>query len=140
MAVDNQMTLQAAYLSGGRQLESRPVVENELNVQVDASFKYVSLLRSGVETSSRRPLHDNLASRVQFDVWDPLTCGLNVLAQTDWASKNNYVNPPFTLIPKVLDIIQSQGATATLIAPKWEGQLWYQRLINMLIDQPIPSQ
>ena len=38
---------------------------------------------------------------------------------------------------KVLDIIQSQGAIATLIAPLWEGQFRYQRLQSMLIDQPI---
>ena len=68
---------------------------------------------------------------------DPMTHGVNALAQTDWASKTNYVNPPFALIPKVLDIIQSQGATVTLIAPKWEGQFWYQRPLSMLIDQPI---
>ena len=29
---------------------------------------------------------------------DPATRGVNALAQTDWACKNNYVNPPFRLI------------------------------------------
>ena len=65
IAMDNEITL-------GYQLENRAVVEKEFNGQVDTSSKYVSLLRSCVETSSRRLLHDNSASRVQFDVLESI--------------------------------------------------------------------
>ena len=52
-------------------LEGRPIVKNEFNVRVDASSKSISLLRSGMGTSSGRPLrifHDNPAPRIQFHV------------------------------------------------------------------------
>ena len=140
MAIDNKITLQAAYLSG---------VENWKADQLSRmSSTYEWMLHPNMFQLLDRvwgPHHVNcFASFMTTQLpeynsmfWDPMTHGVNALAQTDWASKNNYVNPPFALIPKVLDIIQSQGATATLIAPKWEGQFWYQRLLSMLIDQPI---
>ena len=34
----------------------------------------------------------------------------------------NFVNAPFTLIPKILNIIREQKDVATLITPKWVGQ------------------
>ena len=70
--------------------------------------------------------------------WDPLTSGVNALAQKDWSLLNNYVNAPFSLLPKVLDIIEQQHATATIIAPIWPAQIWFQRMRALLIDSPIP--
>ena len=140
MAIENKITLQAAYLSG---------VENWKADQLSRmSSTYEWMLHPNLFQLLDRVWGphqvDRFASFMTTHLpeynsmfWDPLTHGVDALAQTDWASKNNYVNPPFALIPKVLDIIQSQGAIATLIAPKWEGQFWYQRLQSMLIDQPI---
>ena len=68
---------------------------------------------------------------------DPLSEGIDALSQQDWALENNYANPPFRLINRLLDLVQEQGATVTLIAPKWPSQLWYSRMRNMLIDQPM---
>lgn len=81
-------------------------------------------------TSTQLPVYNSL-------YWDPETSGVDALAQTDWGIMNNFVNPPFALLPKVLSIVKEQNAVATVIAPKWPGQPWYQDLINMLIDQPI---
>ena len=53
---------------------------------------------------------------------DPLSAGVDALGQTDWADESNWVNPPFRLIPRVLDVIEAQHADATLIAPMWPGQ------------------
>ena len=69
--------------------------------------------------------------------WDPLTSGVDALAQKDWRSYNNYVNAPFGLIHKVLDTVVQQQASATIIAPFWPGQVWFQRLKSLLIDSPI---
>ena len=68
---------------------------------------------------------------------DPLTAGVDALAQQDWAQENNFVNPPFSLIPRVLDVLQSQQATATLIAPWWPGQTWFPRLQRMALCPPV---
>ena len=81
-------------------------------------------------TSTQIPVYN-------FLYWDPQTSGVDALSQTNWGTMNNFVNPPFALIPRILNIIREQKAVATLIAPKWVGQPWYQQLTGMLIDQPI---
>ena len=81
-------------------------------------------------TSTQIPMYNSL-------YWDPQTSGVDALSQTNWGTMNNFVNPPFALIPRILNIIREQKAVATLIAPKWVGQPWYQQLTGMLIDQPI---
>ena len=70
--------------------------------------------------------------------WDPLTSGVDALAQMDWSLSNNYVNAPFGLLPRILDIVIKQQATATVIAPMWPAQIWFQKLTTLLIDNPIP--
>ena len=68
---------------------------------------------------------------------DPATRGVDALSQTYWACENNYVNPPFHLFNRVLDVVISQRAYATVIAPKWPGQVWFSRLCQLQISSPI---
>jgi len=68
---------------------------------------------------------------------DPRTLGVDALAQTDWAFENNFVNPPFCLLDKVLDVIIAQQAVATLIAPVWPAQPWFRKLVRHLVAPPI---
>ena len=81
-------------------------------------------------TSTQLPVYNSL-------YWDPKTAGVDALSQMDWADMNNYVNAPFALIPQVLQVIKQQQAVATIIAPKWKSQPWFQELIDMSIDQPV---
>ena len=37
----------------------------------------------------------------------------------------------------MFDLIRSQKAFATVIAPYWPGQVWFQKLLTMVIDEPI---
>ena len=55
-------------------------------------------------------------TRYNSRYWDPLSEGVDALAQKDWAQENNFVNAPFCLIPQVLDIVQCQKAHATIAA------------------------
>lgn len=68
---------------------------------------------------------------------EPFTTGVDALAQTDWAENNNFVNAPFRLIPQILDLVQTQKAAATIIAPLWRAQPWFQRLQNLSICPPL---
>lgn len=68
---------------------------------------------------------------------DPATSGIDALAQQDWGAHHNWVNPPFRLIPRILQVIRQQGATATLIAPYWPAQPWFQTLVSMTREPPI---
>ena len=67
---------------------------------------------------------------------DPNTLGTDALAQTNWNTENNYVNPTFCLLDGVMNVIRNQRAWATLIAPKWTGQTWYRKLQSMLMCPP----
>ena len=68
---------------------------------------------------------------------DPYSAGVDALGQTDWGAENNWVNPPFRLIPRVLDVIEAQRADATLIAPMWPGQPWMARLRRLCTAPPL---
>ena len=55
----------------------------------------------------------------------------------NWTRENNFVNPPFRLIPQVIELLKQQKAVATLITPHWPGQFWFQCLVSMSIAKPI---
>lgn len=69
--------------------------------------------------------------------FDPLSSGVDALAQKDWSIHNNYVNAPFRLIPELIKIVQEQKAVATMIAPWWPAQPWFQDLKRLSIRPPI---
>lgn len=68
---------------------------------------------------------------------EPGTSGVDALAQLNWSEHNNWVNPPFRLIPEVLRIIKEQKAEATLIAPLWPAQPWFPELKRLSKTYPI---
>lgn len=68
---------------------------------------------------------------------DPYTSGVDALAQQDWVGHMNFVNPPFFLIQKVLQVIKEQQAEATLVAPWWPAQPWFQTLLAMSTCTPM---
>jgi hypothetical protein len=49
----------------------------------------------------------------------------------DWSRDNNWVVPPFGLIHYVLLLIEEQGAEATVVVPRWEGQAWWPLLVRL---------
>ncbi len=65
--------------------------------------------------------------------WDPLSEGIDALAQSNWGKENNFCNPPWRLIPQILHTIREQRAEATLIAPVWRCQPWFAMLRRMLV-------
>ena len=64
---------------------------------------------------------------------DPATSGIDALAQQDWGQENNFVNPPFRMLARVLQVVQDQQAYATVIAPLWPGQHWFQELQQLSV-------
>jgi len=67
---------------------------------------------------------------------DPCTSGVDAFAQ-DWSQTNTFTNPPFALLHWVTKQLCQQGATATIIAPKWTSQPWYKELKRMAVAPPI---
>ena len=68
---------------------------------------------------------------------DPLSSGLNALEQTDWHQHNNFVNPPFRLLPDILRLIIRQKAVATVIAPYWPAMPWFRTIQRLSTSHPI---
>lgn len=69
--------------------------------------------------------------------WEPLSEGVDALAQRNWGMENNFVNPPFCLMSRVLNLIVQQKAFATVIAPLWKAQHWFQTLVRLSIAAPL---
>ena len=67
--------------------------------------------------------------------WDPKTSAIDTMAQ-NWVGENNFVNPPFCLTPRILQLVEKQGVMATLIAPWWPAQPWFCQLLEMCIATP----
>ncbi len=68
---------------------------------------------------------------------DPYAEAVDALAQTNWAEENNYINPPFCLLPRVMEKIKQSGASATVIAPLWRSQPWFHQMMKMLKAPPL---
>lgn len=71
---------------------------------------------------------------------DPHSKGVDALQQ-NWSTQLGhtlYAFPPFSLIPRVLHkVVQDQAHTLILIAPVWQTQPWYPRLLQLLVSNPI---
>jgi len=67
---------------------------------------------------------------------DPETAGLDALQQP-WGAELAYANPPWILIPQVLQKTRLERARLLLIAPVWPTQAWYPSLLELLVEQPV---
>lgn len=139
-ALSNNVTLKAKYLAGIENTHadylSRRVVQTDwmLNPRL---FHYLDLLwgphtidRCASMTNRQLPVYNSL-------YFDPQTHGVDCLTQKDWQDHNNFVNPPFCIIPQILRVIQEQKAEATIIAPYWKSKMWLQTLKRLSISPPI---
>jgi hypothetical protein len=141
-ALQNNIGISAKHLAGSLNLEADwlsrlPVSPSEwkLNPRL---FCYLNTLW-GPHTIDRFSTMINTHLKCYNSrFWDPLTHGVDALAQNDWSSHNNFVNPPWRLLNKILDVVVAQGAAATIIAPRWPSQRWFYRLKALSIAPPVP--
>ena len=80
-------------------------------------FSYLDLLWGPHDVDRFAAAHNKQLRRFNSLFWDPESEAVDALAQ-NWENTNSFVNPPFWLIPRILDLIQAQGnsVTATIIA------------------------
>ena len=60
--------------------------------------------------------------------WCPGTAGVDTFAQSDWLLHNNWCNPPFRMIGRLVAFLREVGASATVIVPCWRGSPWWTML------------
>lgn len=74
----------------------------------------------------------------RFVSWKPDPDSLYVDAFTlNWKSEYFYAFPPFSLISRVLEKIQSEGARGILVVPFWPSQPWFPLFNKLLNSEPL---
>ena len=139
LALENRIQIVAKHLSGSSNTWADslsrlpPVYEWKLHPRLwrllDTLWGPHTVDRFGSLLTTQLP-------RYNSRFWDPMTEGVDAFAQ-DWSQDNNYANPPFRLIHRVLDTIQEQKACATVIAPWWPSQPWFQKIQRMAVAPPV---
>jgi hypothetical protein len=51
--------------------------------------------------------------------------------------ENNRCNPPWPLLPNLVQKLRQSGASATIVAPRWTGKVWHHALTEMAYDEVI---
>ena len=94
------------------------------------------------------PSIDLFASRLNHEVscyvsWkpDPGAAFIDAFSII-WDKQLFYAFPPFSLIGRCLQKIQTDSAKGFMIVPMWATQSWYTKLLHMLVGVPriLPSQ
>lgn len=139
-AYDNKITLTATFLAGRDNTHAdslsriNPQYEWQLHPHL---FDWLDRVWGPHTIDRFATMTTSQLDRYNSRYYDPLTEGVDALAQQNWAHENNYVNAPFRLLPRILDVIDKQRANATIIAPWWPSQPWFNRLKSRTIRQPI---
>lgn len=91
----------------------------------------------------REPCIDLFASRLNhkcpdYISWKPDPGALYTNAfSISWADKFFYAFPPFTLINLCLQKICCDKAEGIIVIPLWSSQIWFPRLLQMLVAPPL---
>ena len=90
-----------------------------------------------------RPSIDLFASQSNFKCptyfsWfpDPDAAGVDAFTFC-WTGTFFYAFPPFSLILRVLQKIDCDGAEGILIVPLWTTQSWFPLFLSMLVEEPV---
>ena len=143
--IDKQIWLTAAHIPGTKNVEadreSRVFSDNkEWMIRPDIFRKITDIWGD--------PSIDLFASRLNHQVscyvsWkpDPGAAFIDAFSIT-WDKQLFYAFPPFSLIARCLQKIQTDSAEGFMIVPMWPTQSWYPKLLHMLVDVPrvLPSQ
>ena len=61
--------------------------------------------------------------------------GVDAFAQANWPEENNWCNPPWSLLPRLVQLLQGlPSVRATVLAPHWPGAVWYRPLRALSSD------
>ena len=143
--IDKQAWLTAAYIPGTKNVEadreSRLFADNkEWMIRPDIFRKIADIWGE--------PSTDLFATRINHQVscyvsWKP-DPGATFIASFSitWDKQLSVCAfPPFSLITRCLQKIQTDSAEGFMIVPMWPTQSWYPKLLHMLVDVPriLPS-
>ena len=64
----------------------------------------------------------------------PGCAGVDAFAQGDWTRHVNWCNPPWSELDRLAQHLRETGAAATVIAPYWPAQPWFQAFQELAAD------
>ena len=108
----------------------------------DIEWKLNTQLFEGVTAHWGTPSIDIFASRLNyqfkpFDSWRPDQEAMTIDAFSINWKENFYAFPPFAFINRILRKVEQDQSQGIIIVPLWTTQVWFPRLLHMLIDYPI---
>eukprot|EP00873_Tetraselmis_striata_P003708 jgi/Tetstr1/423972/TSEL_014583.t1 len=59
------------------------------------------------------------------------------LSDAEWRRENSYCNPPWPLLPDLVQKLRQSGAAAAVVAPRWEGKVWHHALTEMAVTERV---
>lgn len=140
LVINNKIQISAKHLAGSQNVQadmlSRIQSQYEWGLNLHL-FQYLDRVWGPHTLDRFASFKTTLLKRYNSQYLDPQCCGVDALAQSDWGTENNFVNAPIRLLDRILQVISSQKATATIIAPMWRAKSWCQRLRHMSIHPPI---
>ena len=140
LAIEEDITLQIRHISGVANTEADRLsrIVDRYNWMLHPRVFHAIDRAFGPHTVDRfASVTNTQLARFNSRFWEPRSEGVDALAQSNWGEENNYVNAPFRMLGRVLDVVSEQRASAMIIAPYWPSQPWFQRLLTMATSSPI---
>lgn len=139
-ALSRGITLSAEYVRGVENVEA----DQESRIKnFDTEWMLKPHIFMSLCNTFFTPDFDLFASRINaqlpsFSSWkpDPLATHINAFT-FDWTNMAPYAFPPFSVIGKVLQKLQEEGATVLTILPLWPTQVWFPKALMLLADTPL---
>ena len=135
-AIDNRLSIQCAHIA----VRENRAADHWSKTTDKHNWMFLPRLFAFIDRLWGPHTVDRFANCVKAQLprfnsrFEPLLEGIDALSQINWGQEHSFLNAPFCLLSKVLDVVETQRATATGIAP---AQMWFRRLLKMSIAPPI---
>lgn len=100
-------------------------------------FREIQKVRQQAKIDTFASSRNHLLPRFWTLVDEPGSSGTDFFRQTLKPETHLWANPPFKLVGRVLQKLTAEGASATMVVPKWETAPWWPTLMCMQTAPPI---
>lgn len=141
-ARDRDIWLSAAHLPGS--LNTVADLESRKTINHDAEWMLNKHCFQSVSNEFGPFDVDLFATRLNFQVtpyvaWrpDPMSMAVDAFNMS-WAQFDNcYLFPPFSMVARVLQKMELEGAQGVVIVPLWPTQMWFSKMLKLITAVPL---
>jgi len=142
--LDSDTTVVATYLPGALNYQSdglsrKPFNRNDWGLRpellplIEEALGVVEVDFFASDTSTLLPRFFALPGSSRAEAYDAF--------MQKWSRLRGFANPPFNLIPRVLQKVEQDRATIVLIAPLWPSAIWWPDLMRLAVRfLPLPKE